>query len=77
MKTPEICADAVCSSGWAVKHVPADLLTEDLCLVAARDAGIGALELMPRRLAVRDVCRVVAERDGLDPDAVWQDACGR
>ena len=75
MKTPEICADAVCSSGWAVKHVPADLLTEDLCLVAARDAGIGALELMPRRLATRAVCGAAAEADGTDPAAVWQDVC--
>ncbi len=75
MKTPELCADAVCSTGWAVKHVPTNLLTEDLCLVAARDAGIGVLELMSRRQAAMAVCGTAAERDGLEPELVWQGVC--
>ena len=63
-KTPELCLEACRRDGQAVRFVPEGLLTEEMCIEAAKESFF-SLKFMPERFKTPAVCREAALHGGM------------
>ena len=58
--TPEACLAAVQKNGWALQHVPKELVTPELCLAAVKKSAT-AIQFVPYELMTEELCLVAVK----------------